>query len=420
MSNPEPGRPGLQWLLDRLAPMLSEPDSAKAVEGLCGLVRELTGADSAFFVPVDEAEPVVGWSTEFSLSPQPRRAPLLVAALATAEPMRIDDLAQWAPDAAAQRAYGLLADGRVTRSWLGIPVRSRRGEHFGVLLAASGWLRAFDANGVQVASGLASCLSAILSNQRLLEEREAAAHALAHTLLPPLLPSIPGIEIAARYRATGAGNLVGGDFYDVFPSAPGNWDVLLGDVSGFGPEAAAITGIARYTVRAVANEMAGPAPVLEALNRAMFGWVPDERFCTAVILRLRPHEGGVEVTIASGGHPPVIVVREDGSIETVEAATGMLLGVAPDPQLVEARLHLCPGDAIVLYTDGIIEARNPEGELFGLGALRDLLAAGAGRTADGLARRIELAVVDHRGTQSGDDLAVVVVRAAQPAAPPAG
>jgi serine phosphatase RsbU (regulator of sigma subunit) len=335
-----------------------------------------------------------------------------VAAQAATEPVRVDDLEQWAPNEASQRTYGVLADGRLTRSWLGIPVRSREGRLFGVLLATSGWVRAFDESRQRLAVGLGSCLGAILTNRHLLAEREAATHALAHTLLPPLLPHIPGLELGARYRATGAGNLVGGDFYDVFPSVPGHWDVLLGDVSGFGPEAAAITGIARYTVRAVAKEMEGPAQVLESLNRAMFGRVPDERFCTAVILRLRCHSDGVEVTIASGGHPPALILRDDGGVETAEGATGMLLGVAPDPGLVEERMHLCPGDSLVLYTDGVTEARGRRGELFGTEALTDLLVASAGRTADGLARRVELAVVDHQGGRTGDDMAVVVLRAA--------
>lgn len=412
MTQPSPGPGGLEWLLDRLAPMLSEPGASGVVAGLCQLTRELTGADAGFFVPADEGDPVMGWEGQFSIAPQPHRAPLLVAAQAAAEPLRVDDLEQWAPTEEIQQTYGVLADGRPTRSWLGVPVRSREGQLFGVLLAASGWVRAFDEARQRLATGLGSCLGAILTNRQLLAEREAATQALAHTLLPPLLPHIPGLELGARYRATGAGNLVGGDFYDVFPSTPEHWDVLLGDVSGFGPEAAAITGVARYTVRAVANEMEGPAQVLESLNRAMVGRVPDERFCTAVLLRLRCHPQGAEVTIASGGHPPPLVVRDDGQVETVEGASGMLLGVAPDPGLVEDRLHLCPGDAVVLYTDGVTEARSPQGELFGMAALKDLLSASAGRTADGLARRVELAVVDHQGGRTGDDLAVVVLRAA--------
>ena len=402
---------GLEELLFGLARALSPADPAEPVESVCELGRTLLGARCAFFVPTEEAsdQPVLGWRGQFLTEPAPYQAPLLVAAHAAEDAVRIDDLSWWAPTEGTQRAYGTLLDGSLPRSWLGVPVRSGSGEQFGALLFCSGWVRAFDAGSERLAAGLAACLAAVIHTQRLIEERVTVTQALERTLLPPLLPTIEGIEVAARYRATGAGNLVGGDFYDVFPSR-GGWDVLLGDVSGFGAEAAAVTGIARYTVRAVAEQADRPADVLAALNHAMVGRVPDDRFCTAVFLRVRREADRALVMVANGGHPPPLVLRDDGRVEVFDAARGLLLGVAPSAELTEAEVVLAPGDALVLYTDGVTEARDPAGSFFGVDRLEHLLVTCAGRTADGVARRVELAVVDHQDGHTTDDVAVLVIR----------
>jgi serine phosphatase RsbU (regulator of sigma subunit) len=183
-------------------------------------------------------------------------------------------------------------------------------------------------------------------------------------------------------------------------------------VSGVGPEAAALTGIARYTVRAVAT--AGdetPSDVLAALNDALNNQKTGDRFCTAVYLELEPSESGLQVTLANGGHPPALLLRDDGSVEAIDGEAGMLLGLFPDADIVDQSISLAPGDALVLYTDGVIEARDPEtGEQLGEDRLRTLLAQCAGRTADGIARRLELAVIDHQAGQTLDDVAILVVR----------
>jgi serine phosphatase RsbU (regulator of sigma subunit) len=416
MRDEEQAQAGLDHLLHGLARALSQDEHDDAVESVCELGRRLFGASCAFYVPTEETpdRPVLGWRDHFQLQPQPYHAPLLVAAHAADQSLRIDDLTWWAPTEESQRAYGSLLDGSLPRSWLGAPVRSGSGETFGALLFCSGLVRAFDPDSERLAAGLAACLAAVIRTQRLSQEREAVTHALERTLLPPLLPVIDGMEVAARYRATGAGNLVGGDFYDVFPSR-GGWDVLLGDVSGFGAEAAALTGIARYTVRAVAEQLDRPAAVLAALNDAMVGRVPDDRFCTAVFLRMRPEADRAVITVANGGHPPPLVLRDEGEVETFDAARGMLLGVTPSAQLTEAEVVLGPGDALVLYTDGVTEARDPKGEFFGIERLEDLLSTCAGRTADGVARRVELAVVDHQDGRTNDDVAVLVIRVAKAA-----
>jgi len=248
-----------------------------------------------------------------------------------------------------------------------------------------------------------------VENAELFAERSRVASAMQRTLLPPLMPDIPGVDVAAAYRPAGANSLVGGDFYDVFDLGTGAWGLVVGDVAGFGPEAAALTGLARYTVRAVASQVASPAEVLCQLNAAMCRVEPSERFCTAVYASIQPDEGDVRVTVASAGHPPALVLRDDERVEEL-AVGGLMLGVFAEVDLADQTVVLHPGDSLVLYTDGAMEARNREGEQFGLGRLAGLLATCAGRSAAGVARRLELAVLDHRGETSVDDLAIVVVR----------
>jgi sigma-B regulation protein RsbU (phosphoserine phosphatase) len=232
---------------------------------------------------------------------------------------------------------------------------------------------------------------------------------MQRTLLPPLMPEIPGVDLAAAYRPAGAGSLVGGDFYDVFELGEAGWGLVVGDVSGFGPEAAALTGLARYTVRAVAAQVPGPAEVLRRLNDAMRRLEPSERFCTAVYSRIRPESSSVDIVLASAGHPPALVLRDDESVEELPTG-GLMLGVFADVDLVDHHVRLGPGDAMILYTDGTTEARDRAGEQFGTGRLTRLLGTCAGRSATGIARRLELAVLDHRGEVTADDLAIVVVR----------
>jgi sigma-B regulation protein RsbU (phosphoserine phosphatase) len=209
----------------------------------------------------------------------------------------------------------------------------------------------------------------------------------------------------------GRGNLVGGDFYDLFEMGDGRFGLLLGDVSGVGPEAAALTGVARYTVRAVAALEDGPSAVLTRLNEALLR-LGSERFLTAVYATLRPRvDGAIPVVLCSGGHPPGLVLRDDESVEVVDGPNGTLLGVFSSVELSDQQVELRPGDALVLVTDGVLEARDDDGREFGCERLAHLLSTCAGRSAAGIARRIERSVLDHRGERADDDLAIVVLRA---------
>jgi PAS domain S-box-containing protein len=238
-------------------------------------------------------------------------------------------------------------------------------------------------------------------------ERAHVAQTLQASLLPAALPDIPGATVAAEYVAAGEGMDVGGDFYDVFALDDGAWVLVIGDVLGKGAEAAAVTALARYTVRAVAGRSPSPATTLAALNDEMLRQNPDRRFVTAVLARLEPRAGGgARLVVASGGHPPPVLLRAGGDAEVVPCP-GTLLGVEPDARSFDREIELAPGDTLVLYTDGVTEARRdrpltPED----LGAA---LCASAPDGAAAVAREVvHLAEVGGAGALR-DDLAVLVV-----------
>jgi sigma-B regulation protein RsbU (phosphoserine phosphatase) len=400
-------------LLVELAAALAEPDLDTLSVRVVALARMAASATIALFQAAPGATPVAlhepGFAG-FSAPPRPDAAPLLGGAFSAEEPVLVDDIGRWAPSAEGREPYGILADGSPVCSWLALPVRSPSGARHGVIMLGHPDAHRFDVRHRRVAAAMADHLAVALDKADLYAERDRVALALQETLLPPVLPSIPGLQLAARYRPTGAGNLVGGDFYDVLDVGGGDWAIVVGDVSGFGPEAAAITGQARYTVRALARDEASPAAILRTLN-GVIGDRSDERFCTAVYLRLRPTPTGVEVVVARGGHPPPYIVRAHGAVESVEGVAGLPLGLFDDAALEDTECTLADGDAIVLYTDGVIEARDGKGEQFDDDGLSALLRTCYGRTADGIARRVELAAMDFQGGTASDDVAIVVVRA---------
>jgi len=416
----EAERNRLEALLLRLPGVLGELDPERLTAGVVDAARELTAARFGLFLPAGSERATVTFvgldREDFAVPPAVGRAPVLAGAVVTGETLRIDDVALWAKSEDAARSYGVLADGRLVRSWLATPVRGRDGTALGVVYLGHHRAHAFDARHERLVAGLCTQLGGALDHCTLFAERTRVATALSESLLPPLLPAIPGVAAAARYRPSGAdgsgkGNVVGGDFYDLFELADGCFGLVLGDVSGVGPEAAALTGVARYTVRAVATPDEAPCDVLSRLNEALLR-LGSERFLTAVYGRLQQGgDGVVHVTLCSGGHPPGLVLRDDESVEILDGANGMLLGVFPSVELADCAVALHPGDALVLVTDGVLEARDDDGEEFGFERLATLLSTCTGRSAAGIARRIERSVLDHRGERADDDMAIVVLRA---------
>ncbi len=194
-------------------------------------------------------------------------------------------------------------------------------------------------------------------NARLYAERTRVAQTLRRSLMPSVLPAIPGLELASFFRPLGAGSEVGGDFYDVFGDEHSCW-LVVGDVCGKGADAAALTGFLRHTTVAYARDATSPRTVLAQVNRVMLDQDFDGRFATAILVNLRIGGGEVTATVASAGHPAALITRSDGST-TQLARRGSLLGVFAEPVIEELSTVLQPGDSLALYTDGLIEAHAP-------------------------------------------------------------
>lgn len=263
----------LESVLLRLPDILADLDPERLVTGLTEAAVDLTRAEFGLWAGLDDSGPsttLVGLArADFAEPPDPYRAPLLAASLAGGGVLHVDDVTRWAPTDDAARPYGCFADGRMVRSYLASSVRGRNAAVLGSVILGHHQPRAFDERDERLVAGMSSLLAVALDSAGVFDERERVARALQENLLPPMVPPIAGVDLAARYRPTGAGNLVGGDFYDVFDTGDGDWAVVLGDVSGFGPEAAALMSLARYTVRAVAGRDERPATVLRSLNHAL-------------------------------------------------------------------------------------------------------------------------------------------------------
>lgn len=291
-----------------------------------------------------------------------------------------------------------------------VPLRAR--DHsVGALTFVSGpSARRFDEHDLALAEELARRCANAIENARLFGERDYIAQTLQRSLLPAELPHIPGLETAARFLPASGGQDVGGDFYDLFQTRDTGWTVVVGDVCGKGPDAAAVTALARYTLRAAAMREKVPSRILAVLNEALLRQRDDRRFCTVSYAQIDVHESGVRVGSTSGGHPLPLVLRANGDVEQL-GKPGTLLGVVEHPHLTDTGATLGPGDALVFYTDGVTEAgagsRNGQ---FGEERLAELVASCAGRSAETIAARIEAAALDAQAGNARDDIAVVTVR----------
>jgi PAS domain S-box-containing protein len=244
--------------------------------------------------------------------------------------------------------------------------------------------------------------------EQLLAERSRVAAALQASLVPADLAAIPDSELATRYEPAGDGREIGGDFFDVFALNGDTWGVVLGDVSGKGAEAAAVTAQARYTLRTLANPRHRPSHTLRDLNARLLVSTETERHCTLVYALVRPVDGGLHVTLSLAGHHPPLVVRADGTVDEV-GHLGTVLGLLEDPELHDTGTTLHEGDLICLFTDGLVEARDAL-ELFGTERAAAVLSRLHHLPAEGLATELVSAARRFRGRELADDLAVLMLR----------
>ncbi|WSD95735.1 SpoIIE family protein phosphatase [Streptomyces sp. NBC_01474] len=262
---------------------------------------------------------------------------------------------------------------------------------------------------LELAEDLSRRAALALDNARLYSERMAISQSLQRSLLPPELPHIPGVEVEVIYRAAGEGNEVGGDFYDLFPIRDGAYGFAIGDVCGTGPEAAAVTGLARHALRLLAREGFGGPAVLERLNAAILDEGARSRFLTLLYGELWPQEDGSAVLkMVCAGHPLPLRLRQDGTVEPY-AEPQPLLGVMEDLELYEQTMTLDPGDVLLCVTDGITERREGT-RMLGDDGLADVLTTCTGLTAGAVAARIMRAVERFASDAPSDDMAILTMR----------
>ena len=251
----------------------------------------------------------------------------------------------------------------------------------------------------------------LVAARRRAEESEVRARVLAETLqrsfLPPDIVAVPGLDVGGAYRPAGDGSEVGGDFYDVFRTSQETWGIVLGDVCGKGASAAVVTALARYTVRTEALHVSAPAAVLVGLHKALVSGYPDT-FLTVLFLLLDAVPEGHRLRVATGGHPLPLCRRADGSIETL-GYPGSFLGMAETAQISEFATVLRPGDMVVLYTDGVSEARQG-GSFFGEAGIAEAAGAAAGQSAQAVADAVVAGALAFQRGPARDDIAVVVVK----------
>ena len=230
------------------------------------------------------------------------------------------------------------------------------------------------------------------------------ARTLQASLLPPTLPEIEGADIAAAFRSLGDGYEVGGDFYDAFELKNGRWALVLGDVCGKGSDAAALTALARHTLRAAGMRSNDPANVLDALNEAIYRQ-GGERFCTAIYAMFEPRSGIVELAV--GGHPLPFVLRSTGEVEQVGIG-GTLLGPFEQWRGATDRLEVHHGDTLIFYSDGATEARSGK-EFFGEDRLATAIGSTSGLDVAAAVDSLEETVLRFAGSLT-DDLAILAMR----------
>jgi PAS domain S-box-containing protein len=296
----------------------------------------------------------------------------------------------------------------VSGMFLPLAARGRLLGAITLLSAESG--RRYDEQDLALAADLARHAALAVDNARLYRQRSHIAMTLQRSLLPPAMPAIPGVEIAARYRAAGEGIEVGGDFFDIFQTGEATWTISIGDVCGKGPEAAAVTGLARHSVRAAAIGEHSPSRLLGVVNQAVLQAFDASTFCTLAVARLDLDGQGARLTLACGGHPLPMRLAADGTISSL-GRHGTLVGLFDDPVFSDETIVLAPGDALLFYTDGLVEGYGGDIER-GEAIVGDLLAECAGEGAEAIADRIEGSIAE-AAAAARDDVALVVVRLAQ-------
>lgn len=308
-------------------------------------------------------------------------------------------------------------------AWAGYPIYSLSGEILGGFFLINHEPRRWSDWEVQTLGTLSRAASkeialreALAVSERRLADMTRAHHiaidlarTLQESLLPPMLPGVPGLQVAARYQAAGAVEVIG-DFYDLFHVVGGWWCAVIGDVCGHGVEAAKVTALARYTLRADANTHEQPSVVLRHLDRALKAQNGRHgRYLTAAYATFRVTATGIDGRLCLAGHPRPMIRRADGTVSPV-GTSGTLLGVMSEVALTDVAFHLCPGDLLLLYTDGLTERFGPDGIQFSHHGLHQSMAATGDLNADDTITHIIEAADSYGRRGPTDDTALLAIQ----------
>ncbi|WP_328917419.1 MULTISPECIES: PP2C family protein-serine/threonine phosphatase [unclassified Streptomyces] len=425
---------------DGLPAVLSDPRRLAAVEatGLLGtgpeqafddlanLAAAVTGCRRAFITLVDDARSFWKSCVGSQISgPADRISPIrdnfCYFVVGLAEPFVVEDVAA-DPRTREHPSVGPMKIG----AWAGWPVVAPGGEILGTFCVVDENPREWHPDELATLSTLARSVAneihlrqSLAASQSALETATILARSLQDSLLPPRLSKVPGVDAAASYLPAAGGSTVVGDFYDLFHAHGRRWCTVMGDVCGKGVEAAKVTALARYTLRAEATQHDSPATVLERLNAALLSQRGGERFVTAVYATFSTTSSGVAGRLCLAGHPHALLRRADGRVRRV-GTRGTLLGVLADVSLTDVRFRLAPGDTLLLYTDGATEARarrvpgaRMPRPMFGEDRLSAVLTECRGLDAAGIIERVERAVAAHTGDWAADDTALLALRVPQ-------
>ena len=280
----------------------------------------------------------------------------------------------------------------------------------GAVTLVSGQSHRFGPESLELGLELGRRAGVALERARLYSERGEIAHTLQAALVPDPVPAMPGWDVAALYRPAGDGAEAGGDFYDVIATGDG-WLVTMGDVSGKGAGAAAVTGLARHTMRTAAGITGDPQIVLRTLNAGLLRR-PGGDLCSAVVVALDEDGARPRARVTCAGHPAPLLVR--GSDVRSVGASGLLLGVSERALWTEQEIVLEPGDRLVLFTDGVTDAAGADGERFRDGRLRELLRAAGPARAQAVIDAVRRALEDFQGGEQHDDIAVLALECLLP------
>jgi serine phosphatase RsbU (regulator of sigma subunit) len=332
----------------------------------------------------------------------------VVLAIRTREPV-VSDLTRALSPGQIESEIRELLRSNGFRSLVTIPLVAR-----GRLLGALSFFylydaRRHDAEEIALMGALGERAATALYNANMYVARTQLARTLQRSLLPETLPALERVVLSSAYHPVGEGNEVGGDFYDVFITPLGCW-LVVGDVCGKGPEAAAVTALVRHSIRAFAFVRASPAQVLGAVNEVMLGHALSLRFATVVLARLDLSAEPVTAVVAGAGHPPPLLLDASGSVSR-PAIQGTMLGVRPGSNVRDLTIELRPGSTLVLYTDGLLDAGAPRRELTPQ-ELALMLTSHAGAAPQAIVQQLERLALSSAAGRLRDDVAILAARVA--------